>query len=67
VFAAGQKRLGGDAAPVGAGAAPEVFLDNRRPGAVTGGKLRHCVAAGSRTDDDQVKWIRQDGFPPIAL
>jgi len=67
VPAAGQKRLRGNAAPVGAGSAPEIFLDDRRPGAVTGGMPCQGMAAGPCTDDNQVKYIRHDEFPPIAF
>jgi hypothetical protein len=67
VFAAGQERLGWDAAPVGAGPAPEIFLDNRHPGAVAGGMFRQGMTAGSGADNDKVEYIRQNGFPPRSL
>jgi hypothetical protein len=40
---------------VGTGPAPEIFLDDGRPGAVTGGMFRQGMTAGSRADDNQVK------------
>jgi hypothetical protein len=58
--AAGQKRLGGYAAAMGAGAAPEILFDNGHPGAAPGGALRHGMAARSSPDHDYIKGFCQN-------